>query len=138
MYTTWQRVEADIPAKGLFVVDEAKVSRLTDETLRLTCLHTGLALLRYEKPEGAKRRPGRWSSYIGRPAMSCRIGQGHEQRPRNPGATSRRVSGEVGCDQGRLGGAEVLKMKERGQLFLHNHFIIFEFTVRRVLSESVY
>lgn len=100
-----------LPVQGFLVVDEAEVSGLTYETSRLARLHTGLALLRYKQPEGAERRPGGGSCHIGGPADGCGIGQGHKQRSRNPAATSRALSGEVGWDEGRLWCAEVLEGK---------------------------
>lgn len=48
---------ARLPAQSLLVVDEAEVSRLTDKTSGTTRVHTGLALLRHQQPEGAERRP---------------------------------------------------------------------------------
>lgn len=75
-------------------------------------LHTGLALLRYEQPEGAERRPSRGGSHVGRPAKGCGIGQGHKQRSCNPAARGRPLSGEVGWDEGRLWGTEVLEEKD--------------------------
>lgn len=96
--------------QSLLVVDEAEVSRLTDEASRVTRLHAGLALLRDQQPQGAERRPGGWRRHVGRPHQSGGVGKGHEERTSaGPPATSGgAMSGQVGGDEDRLRGAEVL------------------------------
>lgn len=79
-------------------------------------VHTGLALLRHEQPQGAERGPGGGSRHIGCPAEGCGIGQGHKQRSCNPAAASRPLSGEVGGNEGRLRGTEVLEVKNMAAL----------------------
>lgn len=56
---------SDVPAQRLLVVDEAEVGGLTGEARRLTGLHTGLALLRHQQPEGAEGGPDGGRGYAG-------------------------------------------------------------------------
>lgn len=95
--------------QSLLVVDEAKVSWLTDESSRMARLHTGLALLRDQQPEGVERGPGRGGRHIGCPDESCGVGKRHKEWTCNDSATSGPLSGEVGGDEGRLWGTEVLE-----------------------------
>lgn len=87
-------------------------------------LHTGLALLRYQQPERAERRPGRGCHHIGRQSKSCGIRLGHKQRSCNPAATSRTPSGEVGGDEGKLWGTEVLSDERYGGITLYCHITV--------------
>lgn len=111
---TWQEKSsqpvADSLMQRLLVVDEAEVSRLTDEASGVTRLHAGLALLRDQQPQGAERRPAGRRRHVGGPHQSGGVGSGHEERTSaGPPATSGgAVSGQVGGDERRLRAAEVL------------------------------
>lgn len=102
--------DADSLVQSLLVVDEAEVSRLTDEPGRATRFHAGLGLLRDQQPQGAERRPGGRRRHVGRPHQSCGVGKGHEERTsaRLPASSRGAVSGQVGGDERRLRAAEVL------------------------------
>lgn len=99
--------------QSLLVVDEAEVGRLTDESGGATRVHAGLSLLRDQQPQRAERRPGGRRRHVGRPHQSRGVGKGQEERtparpPARSGSGGTAVSGQVGGDEGRLGGTEVL------------------------------
>lgn len=107
-------LEAGLPAQSLLVVDEAEVGRLADETGGPTGVPAGLSFLRHQQPEGAEGGPDGGSPDVGRPAEGRGIWQRHKQGSCSPAtaataAASRARSGEVGRDEERLRGAEVLQ-----------------------------
>lgn len=100
---------ATLPAQSLLVVDEAEVSRLADQSGGAARVHAGLVLLRHQQPEGAERGPDGGRRHVGRPAQSRGVRQGHKQGSGSPAGPGRARSGDVGWDEERLRGAEVLQ-----------------------------
>lgn len=102
--------EAGLPAQSLLVVDEAEVGRLADEAGGTAGVPAGLPLLRHQQPEGAEGGPDGRSRDVGRPAEGRGVWQRHKQGSCSPAAAASRArSGEVGRDEERLRGAEVLQ-----------------------------